>query len=192
MNTLCTFSFFCYVAESSGMFEVLHQPYHTPHRYILFVLHNFGTSHKMFIRSSYYYLVKDVTHNVKDEHWWRSKLWHTDSTGSGLLIWNPGHHEVKYFPLFNHTQYPWLPCIFSFKHFLSLVLDFSTNNHGIRNVLKWRAAKKFCWKACGVNPHFGCCHLALGWQLNRKRVAHSLFLLWGERRKRRGKTCGLK
>lgn len=104
---------------------------------------------------SYYDLVKDVTHNVKDEHWQKSKLSDTDSTGSGLLIWNPGHHKVKYFPLFNHTQYPWLLCIFSFKCFLSLLLDCSTNNQGIRKLLKWRAARKLCWKACGVNPGTG-------------------------------------
>lgn len=89
-----------------------------------------------FIWSYYYHLVKDVTNNIKDEHGWKSELSDTDWKGSGLLIWNSGHHEVKYFPLFNHTQYPWLLCIFSFKCFLSLVLDCSTNNQGIRKVLK--------------------------------------------------------
>lgn len=53
------------------------------------------------------------------------------------------------------TTHPWLLCIFSFKCFLSLVLDCSTNNQGIRKVLKWRAARKLYWKACGVNPGTG-------------------------------------
>lgn len=107
---------------------------------------------QMFIWSYHYYLVKDVKHNVEDEHWRRSDVSHIDSTGSRLLIWNPGHHEVKYFPLFNHTQYP---CIFSFKHFLSLVLDCSPSNRGVTKVLEQRSARKLCWKAWGVNPSPG-------------------------------------
>lgn len=79
-----------------------------------------------------------------------SRLSDTDSVGSGLLIWNPGHHEVKYFPLFNRTQYPWMLCIFCFKCFLSLILDCFTNNHCIRKGLKWRAARKHCWKVCSI------------------------------------------
>lgn len=58
------------------------------HRFFCILLAaGINTHHQMFILS-YYYLVKNMTHNLKDEHWWKNKLSDTDSKGSGLLIWN--------------------------------------------------------------------------------------------------------
>lgn len=33
-----------------------------------------------------------------------------------------------------------------------LFFFFFTSNPSVSKVLKWRAARKLCWKACGVNP----------------------------------------